>query len=150
MCKCHSLVEKTCLYFEAVFNFSGGIEILPFCWRGGIHGRKYIPVLFQEWYDWFLVQFECSVCWKIILSYFDAPRVHLSCYCGGKAKTTEMSFASSIGPSHPISEIGTSHTHRIKTTRNKGDRKLHVLLIKRVRTQCSIFWVSSAGVAAVR
>ena len=34
-----------------------------------------------------------------------------------------MSFVSSIGPSHPISEIGTSHIYRLKKTRNKGDQK---------------------------
>ena len=34
-----------------------------------------------------------------------------------------MSFESSIGPSHPISEIATSHVCRLKKTRNKGDQK---------------------------
>ena len=38
-----------------------------------------------------------------------------------KQRTTEMSFVSSIGPSHPISEIGTSHIYRLKKTRNEGD-----------------------------
>ena len=41
-----------------------------------------------------------------------------------KQRTTEMSFVSSIGPSHPISEIGTSHIYRLKKTRNEGDQKL--------------------------
>ena len=34
-----------------------------------------------------------------------------------------MSFKSSIGPSHPISEIATSHVCRLKKTRNEGDQK---------------------------
>ena len=70
MCRSNSLVEKTCLYFEAVFYFYGGIEILLFCRRSRIHGHKFTPVLFQEWYEYFLVQTECSGCWKIISSYF--------------------------------------------------------------------------------
>ena len=37
-----------------------------------------------------------------------------------------MSFVSSIGSSHPISEIETSHIYRLKKTRNEGDLKLHV------------------------
>ena len=43
-----SLVEKACLYCEAVFDFSGGIEILSFCSIGRIHEHKFTPVLFQE------------------------------------------------------------------------------------------------------
>ena len=60
-----------------------------------------------------------------------------------KKTTTGMSFKLSIGPSHPISEIVTSHVYWLKKTRsrNMGDLKLHVFLIKRV--QCHIFWVSS-------
>ena len=65
-----SLVEKACLYCEAVFDFSGGIEILSFCGIGRIHECKFTPVLLQERYEYFLVQIECSGCWKIILSYF--------------------------------------------------------------------------------
>ena len=37
--------------------------------------------------------------------------------------TTGMSFVFSIGPSHPISEIATSHVYRLKKTRNEGDLK---------------------------
>ena len=50
-----------------------------------------------------------------------------------KKGTTGMSFESSIGPSHPISEIATSHVCRLEKTRNKGDEKWHVFLIKGVR-----------------
>ena len=35
-----------------------------------------------------------------------------------------MSFVFSIGPSHLISEIATSHVYRLKKIRNKGDLKL--------------------------
>ena len=42
-----------------------------------------------------------------------------------------MSFKSIIGPNHPISEIATSHVYRLKKTRNEGDQKSHVFLIKR-------------------
>ena len=45
-----------------------------------------------------------------------------------------MSFIFSIGPSHIISEIATSLVYKIKKTRNEGDLKLYVFLIKRVRT----------------
>ena len=34
-----------------------------------------------------------------------------------------MGFASNIEPSHPNSEIVTSHVYRLKKTRNKGDWK---------------------------
>ena len=37
-----------------------------------------------------------------------------------------MSFVFSIGPSHHISEIATSHIYKLKKTRNEGDLKLHV------------------------
>ena len=40
-----------------------------------------------------------------------------------KKGTSGMSFESSIGPSHPISEIVTSHVCRLKKTRNEGDWK---------------------------
>ena len=40
-----------------------------------------------------------------------------------KKTTTGMSFIFSIGPSHPISEIATSHVYKLKKTRNKGDLK---------------------------
>ena len=43
-----------------------------------------------------------------------------------KKGTTGMSFESSIGPSHLISEIVTSHVCRLKKTRNKGDQKSHL------------------------
>ena len=56
-----------------------------------------------------------------------------------KKGATGMSFESSIGPSHPISEIATSHVCRLKKTRNEGDQKLRVFLIKRVRAQCHKF-----------
>ena len=38
-----------------------------------------------------------------------------------KKGTSGMSFESSMGPSHPISEIVTSHVCRLKKTRNEGD-----------------------------
>ena len=66
------------------------------------------------------------------------------------AVTTGMSFGSSIGPSHTISEIATSHVFRFKKTRNKGHQKPRVFLIKRVRAQCHKFWVSNGWVVAVR
>ena len=37
-----------------------------------------------------------------------------------------MSFVFSIGPSHPISEIATSHVYRLKKTRNECDLKSRV------------------------
>ena len=36
---------KKHLYFDGVFDFFGGIQILPFCRRSEIHGRKVTPVL---------------------------------------------------------------------------------------------------------
>ena len=56
-----------------------------------------------------------------------------------KKGTTGMSFESSIGPSYPISEIATSHVYMLKKTRNEGDQKSCVFLIKRVRAQCHKF-----------
>ena len=120
------------LFWGSFWFFRGdwNLAILPY--RGGIHGHKFTPMLFQE-----LVQIECSGCWKIILSYFwysNSPFVLLIAVVKQK-RTTEMSFASSIsiGPSHPISEIVTSHIYRLKKTRirNEGDRKLCFFLIKR-------------------
>ena len=61
-----------------------------------------------------------------------------------------MSFESSIGPSHPISDIVTSDVCRLKKTRNKGDWKPQVFLVKGVMAQCHIFWVSSGSVVAVK
>ena len=83
---------------------------------------------------------------------FDAPIVPSSRYyiVAVKKITTGISFVSSIGPSHPISEITFSHVYRLKKTRNEGDRKTRVFLIKRERTQCHITWVSSDWVVAVR
>ena len=107
------------------FREDWNLAVLPY--RGGIHGHKFTPMLFPE-----LVQIECSGCWKIILSYFwysNSPFVLLIAVVKQK-RTTEMSFVSSIsiGPSHPISEIVTSHIYRLKKTRirNEGDRKLCV------------------------
>ena len=53
---------------------------------------------------------------------------------------------------HPISEIVTSHVCRLKKTRNEGDQKLHVFLIKkRVRVHSIIkFWVSNDLLLPVR
>ena len=57
-----------------------------------------------------------------------------------------MSFVSTIGPSQPISEIETSHVYRLKKTRNEGDLKSRVFLIKRVRTHIlSVKWLSSCS-----
>ena len=56
----------------------------------------------------------------------------------GLKRTAGMSFISR-GPNHPISEFATSHVYRLKKTRNEGDLKLHVFLIKRVRIQCYIY-----------
>ena len=56
-----------------------------------------------------------------------------------KKRTTGMSFVSSIGPSHLISEIATSHVYRLKKTRNESDLKSRFVLIKRVRIQCYIY-----------
>ena len=76
-----------------------------------------------------------------MLQWFICPAV-----AAVKKRTTGMSFVSSIGANHPISQIVTSHVYRFKKTRNRGDQKLHVLLIKRVRAQWHIFWVSSGWV----
>ena len=46
-----------------------------------------------------------------------------------------MSFVSSIGPNHPISEISTSHVYRLKKTRNEGDQKLRIFLIKSLKRE---------------
>ena len=50
--------------------------------------------------------------------------IHLSCYCD-KNRTPGISFvSSSIGPTHPISEIATSNVYRLKKTKikNESDR----------------------------
>ena len=45
-----------------------------------------------------------------------------------KQRATEMSFVSSIGPSHPISEIGTSHIYRFN--QESEGTVLYILSIK--------------------
>ena len=112
--------------------FPGGLKPCRFAVEAESMGINLPPCYY------FLVQIECSGCWKIICLIFDAPIVHLSCYWSGKAKNNWNELCI------PISEIATSHIYRLKKTRNKGDRKLCVFLIeRRVRTQCYIFWVSS-------
>ena len=53
-----------------------------------------------------------------------------------------------IGPSHPISEIMTSHVYRLKKkTRNEGDQKM-CFVVKRVRIQrhiLSVKWLSGCS-----
>ena len=114
---------KNMFVFWGSFRFFWGNEILPFCRRSGIHEPKFTPALFQEWYEYFLVQIKCSGCWKVISSYvWCCNIIHLSCYCD-KNRTTGISFvSSSIGPNHPISEIATSHVYRLKKTKNESDR----------------------------
>ena len=43
-----------------------------------------------------------------------------------KKRTTGIRFVTSIGSSHPVSEIATSHVYRLKKTRNEGDLKSRV------------------------
>ena len=63
-----------------------------------------------------------------------------------KKRTTGIRFVTSIGSSHPVSEIATSHVYRLKKTRNEGDLKSRVFLIKRVRTHIlSVKWLSSCS-----
>ena len=155
MCRSHSLIEKTCLYFEAVFNFSGGWNLVVLPLKSAIHGCKFTPMLFQEWYEYFLVQIKCSGCWKFISSYvWCCNIIHLSCYCD-KNRTTRISFiSSSKGPNHPISEIVTSHVYRlkIKKTKNESDRAkiANFLNQKNENTLLYILWVSTGWVVAVR
>ena len=127
-----------------IFNFSRGIEILLFCSVDGIYEHKFTPMLFQEWYENLLVQIECSGCWKIILSCFWCSKFALLLLRRSvkQRKTEKWALYPVIGPSHPISEIGTSHIYRLKKTRNEGGWSKIVFLIKRVRAQCYIFWVS--------
>ena len=124
--------------------------VLPY---GGIQGRKFTPVLFQEWYEYFLVQIKCSGCWKVISSYvWCCNIIHLSCYCD-KNRTTGINFvSSSIGPNQPISEIATSHVYRLKKTKNESDRAkiANFLNQKNENTLLYILWVSSRWVVAVR
>ena len=128
--------------FWGSFWFFWGNEILLFCHRSGIHERKFTPVLFQEWYEYFLVQIKCSGCWKVISSYvWCCNIIHLSCYCN-KNRTTGISFvSSSIRPNHAISEIATSHVYRLKKTRNESDRAkiANFLNQKSKNTRCYIF-----------
>ena len=60
-----------------------------------------------------------------------------------------MSFAFSIGPRYSISEIATSHVYRLEKTRNKGDLKLRVFLIKKsedtVPYILSVKWLSDCS-----
>ena len=61
-----------------------------------------------------------------------------------------MSFKSSIGPSHPISEIATSHVCRLKKTRKEGDQKSHVFLFNQesegtVSYILSVKWLSDCS-----
>ena len=119
--------------------------------RSGIHEGKFTPALFQEWYEYFLVQIKCSGCWKVISSYVWCCKIHLSCYCD-KNRKTGISFVSSIGPNHPISEIATSHVYMLKKTRNESDRAkiANFLNQKSENTLLYILWVSSDWVVAVR
>ena len=78
------------------------------------HGRKFTPVLFEEWYEYFLVQIKCSDCWKIISSYFWCSKpissFVLLCSCKEKNNWNELCIQyRTVGTSHPTSEIATSH-----------------------------------------
>ena len=83
----------------------------------------------------FFLQIDCSDCRKIILSNFSCSS---SSICPAlalvKRGTSEMSFKSSNEPINPISEkeTGCGNNYRlIKKTRNEGDQKLCVVLIRR-------------------
>ena len=54
-----------------------------------------------------------------------------------------MSLKSNIGPIHLISETATSHICSLKRTKNRGDRKSCVFLIKRViiYVVCSMLYI---------
>ena len=59
-----------------------------------------------------------------------------------------MSFESSTGPNHPISEITSSHVCNLKKTRNKGDQKSHFFNQESEGTVLyilSVKWLSSCS-----
>ena len=141
---------KNMFVFCRCFWFFLGIQIMPFCHRSGIHGSTSCGNLPMCYFKSDIMNtFQCilnvQVAGKSFCLTFDAPIVQMSCYyCCSKERigTTWMSFESSIGPSHPISEIVTSHhVCRLKKTGTRV-KKNCVLLIKRVRVGHSVrFWV---------
>ena len=61
------------------------------------------------------MQIEYSDCWKTILSNFLCPSSFICLAIAAvKKEKSQMSFKSIIGPSHPISEIATSHVCGLK------------------------------------
>ena len=92
--------------------FPGGLKPCRFAVEAESMGVNLPPCYY------FLVQIECSGCWKMICLIFDASLVHLSCYCSRKAENNWNELFI------PISEIATSHIYKLKKTRNKGDRNL--------------------------
>ena len=66
----------------------------------------------------------------------------ISAIAAVKKEKNKMNLKSSIGPSHPISEIATSHVYRIKRLETRVIKN-HVFSNKRVRAQLHTFWVSS-------
>ena len=136
--------------FCRCFWFFLGIQIMPFCHRSGIHGSTScgnLPLCYFK--SDIMNTFQCilnvQVAGKSFCLTFDAPIVQMSSYyCCSKERigTTWMSFESSIGPSHPISEIVTSH-HVCRLKRlEQGEKKLCSFNQESEgRTQCHRFWV---------
>ena len=67
----HSLLEKTCLYFEAVSNFSGGMKSCRFA----VEAESMIvnlPLRYFKRYEYLLVQIKLHI--------FLIKRVRTQCY----------------------------------------------------------------------
>ena len=131
--------------FCGSFLFFLEIQIMLFCCRSTIPRSTscvHLPLCYltcyfkSDIYKYFLVQIECLGCWKIILSVFDAPIVHMSCYCLCKERNNWNELHIQYRTNHPIFEIATSHVCRLKKTRNQ-------CFFKRVRAQCYILCVSN-------
>ena len=111
---------KCMFVFYGNFRLFQGIQINLFCHRSRIHRSAqcidFCLMLFEKWYEEFLVHIECSNCWKMILpnfSCFNSFILYICYYVAVKKERNEMNFKSSIGPSRPNSEIK-AHVCRLK------------------------------------
>ena len=137
--------------FWGSFRFFWGNEILPFCCRSRIHGHIFTLALFQEWYEYFLVQIKCvHVAGKSFCLIFDVPVaiVHLSCYCRCKEKNNwnELCIQGQVTPFLKLQLLMFTGLKRLEMRVIENC----VFFISRVRTECYKFWVSSGWVVAVR
>ena len=141
--------------FYENFRFFRGIQITLFCHKSRIHRStqciNFSLMLFKKWYEQFLVQIECSNCWKMILSKFlwFNSFVFCICYCGCKERKKWNELQIQYRTKSPHFWNNNFSCLQAKNTRDTINKKSSVFLIKRVRAQYNIFWVSNGWVVAV-